>query len=421
MVHAQNEQDKQDKSVHAGEGQMRLILDKDWSKDDKELKTFQGYRRGDSRVGGIEPEILEHGAQWFAYRLTQPQYQDPGRPSAKGMHDLLKEAFDQIVDPRDQAKKVTESQLLFKQDFDKRFVVRLQEVVKNPKPIARHNAVMILGRLAATGDEDAVAVLLTVLKDDKETDGIKLFACRGIKDFFVLGQGDNPNPFRSKERETECIAALLAFLNRKPALPDDAPTKQSAAIPYIRRDAIAALGETRYPGAAKTDNTTKVTTIERPTALALVRFMRKDRIAPVPTLEEQVNAAAGVCRLRSHGAYGLDQYHVDYAAQQLGEFIVDFIDTFNAGVEKTAWKHYAARLLAALSDLRNDTTGREEGKYVAEVVTQAEGLLRTIVDSKGKPNPQPLAIWLEANKAPKQVVYEGVPDSAIQPPQKAAQ
>ena len=38
----------QDKNLHAGEEQEVLVPDKDWGKDDKELKEFQGYRRGDA-------------------------------------------------------------------------------------------------------------------------------------------------------------------------------------------------------------------------------------------------------------------------------------------------------------------------------------------------------------------------------------
>src|ERR1700746_2938463 len=68
--------------VHAGEGQERLILDKDWSKEGEELKTFQAYRQG-NQSAAISPEILEHGAQWFAYRFTHEDYQKPKEPTGK--------------------------------------------------------------------------------------------------------------------------------------------------------------------------------------------------------------------------------------------------------------------------------------------------------------------------------------------------
>src|SRR5207248_8216994 len=118
----------------------------------------------------------------------------------------------------------------------------LREVTKNPRPVARVNAVMVLARLAATGDEEAAVALLDVIKDDKENDGIKMYAFRGMRDFFALGQTENTSPFRKKEREAECIAALLAFLNRPATIGDNAPAEEKAAVHYVRRDAIAALG-----------------------------------------------------------------------------------------------------------------------------------------------------------------------------------
>src|SRR5262245_6308973 len=74
-------QDKQSKMVHAGEGQAKLILDKDWKEVPEELKTFQAIRRGEQAPGGAA-EILDHGAQWFAYRLTHDEYQQP-KPGGK--------------------------------------------------------------------------------------------------------------------------------------------------------------------------------------------------------------------------------------------------------------------------------------------------------------------------------------------------
>jgi hypothetical protein len=414
----------QDKGLHAGEGQLRLILDKKWDKDDQELRVFLAYRRDPLKVQ-ITPEILDHAAQWFAYRFTHDEFYKDVKPGAKAMHDLLKEALEQVVDPH--ARKVPEEQLQFKEQFDKRFVARLQEVTKNPKPIARHNAVMVLARLAASGDEDAVAVLTDVVNDPKENDGIKLFAFRGIADFFKLGQGDNPTPFKNKELEKRCIKSLLDYVGRKPAVDEDLPADQKAAAHYIRRDAIAALGETRYPGLAKTEN--KKTTIELPTALTLLRIVRKDGDTPIPdedldtaarVLEEQVNAAVGVCRLRSKA---LEQYHVDYAAELLGRFIVDFVTEYDSDrlkELKVPWKLFATRLIKALEEFKADAEGRQEAKYLANVVGESEDMLKAISEGS-KPNAAKFVAWLDQNKAKKAFVYEGMPDSVIRTTGKAKQ
>jgi hypothetical protein len=391
----------QDKSVHAGEGQA-IWPYPHWFKDDKELKAFQAYRDSGTPVSA---EILEQAAQWYAYRFTDETFQKGVKPGAKGMHDLLKDALLQVIDPRDPNKKVSEAQLRFMEEFDKPFIKRLHEVVKNPKPIVRVNAAMVLAKLAATGQEDAVMILLEVIKDPKENDGVKLHAFKGVKDFLALGRGDNANPFRKKDREAQCILTLLEYLARKPGISDTAPPEEQAALHYVRREAIAALGETRYPGLLKSEN--KKTIIERPTALTLVQIMRKEGITPTPSVEEQVNAAVGLCRLRSRT---LDQYHVDYAAQQIGWFVVDFITAHNNSPPQSKsvpWKVLAARLSRALEEFKADAAGRQEAKYVTAIVEQADQLLKTLVDSKGKPSPETFVGWLEQNKPAKEALYDG--------------
>jgi len=392
----------QDKNLHAGEGQEHLPVP-DWVKDDKDLKAFQAYRDSGSPVSA---EVLDQAAQWYAHRFTKETFQKDVKPGAKGMHDLLKDALLQVIDPKDPNKKVSEAQLRFMEDFDKPFIKRLYDVTKNPKPIARVNAVMVLATLAATGQEDAVMILLEVIKDPKESDGIKLHAFRGVKDFLALGRGDNTNPFRKKDREAQCILTLLEYLARKPDISDSAPPEEQAALHYVRKEAIAALGETRYPGLLKSEN--KKTIIERPTALTLAQIMRKEGgITPPPSIEEQVNAAVGLCRLRSRT---LEQYHVDYAAQQIGWFVVDFITAHNnnpAQNKSVPWRVLAARLSRALEEFKADADGRQEAKYVTAVVTQADQLLKPLIDAKGKPSPETFVGWLEQNKPAKEALYDG--------------
>src|SRR5258708_2568647 len=51
----------------AGEGQERLIPE-DWSKNAAEMKQFQEIRKG--TLPPTRGEVLDHAAQWYAYRLT---------------------------------------------------------------------------------------------------------------------------------------------------------------------------------------------------------------------------------------------------------------------------------------------------------------------------------------------------------------
>src|SRR5207302_1350086 len=105
----------------------------------------------------------------------------------------------------------------YMEEFGKRLTACLQEVVKNPKVIARLNAAVILARLAATGQENAVDVLVEILQEpNPKYEAVKLYALRGLKEVFASGRGESP--FADKERETRAITTLLEYIERKPAL-----------------------------------------------------------------------------------------------------------------------------------------------------------------------------------------------------------
>jgi len=125
----------------------RLILEKDWGQKEAadELKQFQALRKAEQPFAESSKTILEHGAQWYAYRLTFSDYHDskPSTRDKKMLHDITKEALDQIVDPKPGGKAASPALLQFKEEFEKRFVKRLQEVSKKAggsAPECRHHS-----------------------------------------------------------------------------------------------------------------------------------------------------------------------------------------------------------------------------------------------------------------------------------------
>jgi hypothetical protein len=331
------------------------------------------------------------------------------------MHDLVKEALDQIIDVRTPRKPPTPAEQAYMEEFGKRFTACLREVVKNPKVIARVNAAIILAQLARAGQDSAVDVLVEIIQDPKEGDAVKLYALRGLRDVFAAGKDESP--FADKEREARVIAALLEYLDRKPALAKDAPAEELAAVNYVRVEAITALGLSRYPAHPKV--VAKVTQLERPTALALLRVMRKHGIQPEPNLAEQVAAAAGVCRLRSKE---LDQYNPDYVAYHVGRFMVDFVSAYNAKGQqlketKEPWKIYAHHLITGLEVMKIDLATApvsEHRAYVDQLAEHADRLLRPIMLSNtANPQPNELSSWLDQNPPKSKMVYKGMPAAII--------
>jgi hypothetical protein len=396
-----------------------LNLDRDWDKDAKEeAKEFDALRRGEEPVTEDKKALLDAGAKWFAYRLTHPQYQEPSATN-KTMHDLVKQAMAQIIDPRAARTPPTANQQAFMDEFGKRFVARLEEVSKNRKEIARVNATMLLAHLAATGVEEAVDVLVDIIRDPNENEGVKLFAFRGLKELFAQGRAEDQNPFnRKKDREAACIAALLEYLARKLALRSGASPQEIAAINYVRSEAVAALGQTRLPAVSRT--VAKKTVIERPTALALLREVRHSEVPIPPSLGEQVNAFVGLCQLKS---VRCDEYQPDYAAYHLGQFVAEFVNRFvqdqpekvvktdKTGKEqekvlsRESWKIYAARMHQALEELKADTERNAEAKYIAKLVNAAQQALVDVVSDR-KSGPGALVTYLEQNPPKNTTLYK---------------
>src|SRR5262249_17234049 len=140
---------------------------------------------------------------------------------------------------------------------------------------------------------------------------------------------------------------LVEFVLRKPNYPSNATSAEKDAFRYVRREAIRALAQTRYPAIMN-----KKQFVGTPTALALVRVLADDGIAPEASLSEKLEAAVGLCQLQTNLA---DGYQPDYAAHAVGQFAVELAKEFNnrknagAGqIEDYPWKYYATRLFDAL-------------------------------------------------------------------------
>ncbi len=405
----------------AGEGNERLVPEKNWGKEaTDELKVFQSLRKGEQPITEANKALLDRGAQWFAYRLTFIEFHDPGKAGATSIHKICQEALDQIVDPR--VGRPSPNLLQFKEEFDKRFVKRLQEVTKNPRPAARINAIIILNKLAETGCEESADVLAEVIKDPKETDGAKFVAFRGLGQLFALGYGENGTPMKNKEREAKSIAALIDYVTSKPNLPDNASTEEIGASNYVRREAIAALGRTRYPGVAIPVDK-KTFKIGQTTALVLVKLMRGDEQPKEPTLPEQVAAAVGLCHLQ---AKLLEQYNPDYAAHQVGRFIADFVRQYTevdpTNKKQLPWKSMSANLIQALRELKGEGGNRDSAAYIEKMCALAEPLLQDIIAGPPKsPDRKLLVDWLDQNLPKHATLYQGVATAVVRGPDKTGE
>lgn len=338
-------------TAQAPKGAARLIPEKDFTKDGREdARQFQAMRKGEQPPAA---DVLNRAAQWYVYRLTWTEYQDTsGKAGDRSIRDIAQEAMSQIpaVDAR---KPLTPQQQQFVRDYGKALTARLREVLKNPRPIVRINAAMILARLGEAGYEEVADVLVDILKDPQESDAIKFWALKGLSNLFALSRGPSAQKF-NREREERVVRTLLDYLGRNWALPESATPEEQAAVHYIRREVIRTLAETRYP-AFEIATKDKKKTFEALTVMALLRVMHKEGVEPPPTVAEQVEAAIGLCQLQGRLLPG--DYQADYVAFQVGRFIVEFVNRCLAERDqsKEPWRRNAARLELALDELREDT------------------------------------------------------------------
>jgi hypothetical protein len=294
----------------------------------------------------------------------------------------------------------------------------LKEVLQNDRAIARINGARILARLANAGQEEVGDLLAATLNDPNQLEAVKFYAARGMGNMFAWTRGENRIRIKDEERERRCIQALLDFYNRKPTLSASAAPEELAAVHYVRREALHALGETRHP-AVISKKEPKATPASG-TAWLLARVLRKDGIEPPPDIAEQVEAAVALCQLE---AEPMPDYQADYAVTHLGRFLVEYsqrvLEDRGEKFRKEPWNLHTARLLQALDDLRNNTRRiLQVGPYVGKFVDQARPLLERL-EKPGDPRATALDIWLNQNPPPNKTIYKSVESSVIKAPEKA--
>jgi hypothetical protein len=317
-----------------------------------------------------------------------------------------------------------------------RMVACLREVMQNPKPIVQVNAARILARLGEAGRPEAADLMVEIIAQEKYSDAVRVYALRGLGDLFAFDENFDP-PVKSKTsafgkdkaKEAACILALIKFLDRKSPVASDAPKEEIEAVRYVRREAIRALGNTRYPVVMDEKGKTPLKdgdgNFQGPTALVLLRIARNDK-APEPSLSlaERVEAAIGASQMQP-GA--LKEYQPDVTALHVGAVIVDLVNAFNNDVPNKnddtpagmPYKFHAARLGQVLADLKG-SIGKNPAadKMVTGLIAAAQPMLDNIIKyQKGglQPNTNTLVTWLQANTPMSLQVYAGVESSVVNP------
>jgi hypothetical protein len=412
----------------------------------EKLKSADNSRYNDLRNGRVafsadaaeNRRVLELAAQWYVNRLTWGQFRDgtPENGNTSKMSELVREAIRQVPEYRSK-RELEPNQQMFVDEFSKQLVTQIKAVLKSKWPISQINAAMILAHLGRVGFEEAADTMVEIVNDPKQIDAVKLYALRGLKELFALQRQERPFQFKDREREVRSIQALLKFLDRTatPAefsLGDaEAFRREVEAFRWVRREALMALGETRFPALLDKN---KRELADGLTAWQLLRTCCKDGFQPdaskegfkpEPSIAERVEAAISACRLDPKLTPGLQ---VDYLAHGLGFVVRDFVVRYNEDYKETkgksfVWRYDALRLAAALQALRTSLANVRDKKavdYANELIAKYESGLgiiekdpRQFVDSTYITSlEETLTQRLPAAKS----VYQDVPTSVVKPP-----
>jgi hypothetical protein len=292
------------------------------------------------------------------------------------------------------------------QMFTHQAILHAKQVLRDGRPIAQVNVARALARLWELEQGELADALVEIVKDPKLNNAVKYYAFRGLSKLLALPVPAPPDPpIVAKAQEAQAVAALVEFLQRKVPFAQGTPRAELDGYRLVRREAIRALAQTHNP----------VVGGDRP-ALVLLRIVGRDEsVVPEPRLDERLEAAIGVARMKSAAD---KDYQPDYAAWVLGQFVFDFINAANANAEAPAaerarpWKVDAARLGEALEALKADT----KDKYVQTFLGVALPPVGRIEGgAKPGPDPTPLSTWLSGNEPPHKELFKDKPDSAIKP------
>jgi hypothetical protein len=265
--------------------------------------------------------------------------------------------------------------------------------------------------------EHLAGVLTGLVQDVRHNDAVKYWALRGLADLLALPAGETP--VVPREARDEAVKAALALAQRKLPLKASTPAAEVEGYKVLRREAIKVVAQSRTPAVGDKDYP----------ALFLLRVAADDkRIVPEPRLDERLEAAIGLARLRA--APKDKEYQPDLAAWGIGHFVRDFAEGYTANRNQVVkdkkgkpistvalrlrpWRVDAARLKEALEGLKDDMKNRYVGVAVGVYVKQLEAVGKDRV-----PSAADVESWLATNKAPSKVLFHSVPGTDVQPREK---
>jgi hypothetical protein len=335
---------------------------------------------------------IKAAAEWYVYRLRVPTWQ--AQPNK-----LYIDVFKKFEGHQKVVRSYGKNNQAFQTRYNKELLVCLRDVLDKNTPEAQVvvNAAMMLPELAKGGREEVSDLLADLVRDPNRHDAIKLYALRGLGEYFAANNFDDANAPKvgpladadRKQRDARRVQTVLDFLKRKPPLTPDMTPEQVEAVRYVRREAVRALIPLRVPAL---DVDAKKNKVLAPVAVALLGVLatKGEGTELPPSLGERVDAAVALCHMKGARIGEFDQrLAVAFVALALADFGTDYnLDFKNVALNPSErgtkpgalhpWLANTERLSAGLKELEKTTQNDPAaGPLAKQLSKKAELLLNT--------------------------------------------
>ncbi len=300
------------------------------------------------------------------------------------------------------------------------------------------NTAQMLPAFGELGEKESGKFFVSLIKDPKQSDVVKLFAFKAMQEFFVRNparlnpfapnktpeaQAKDPNHPWSREELADLIDPVIDFILKSPANVNKMSAEEMDGYRFIRCEAIKVLGKIEIPWIPLLEDIRgqKPKAVRAPVAYALLRVLAdgKEELKPAPSFVEHLEAAIGLCQINAKQTVMEDQpprYNPDLAVALVGKFLIEGVRTYERDREErkaqplllpmVPWKTTADRLRKALEDFtRNLPPKSNAEKDLARIVAGAKIVVEQLRAERTVESPGELRDALRQMAPPNPVVY----------------
>jgi hypothetical protein len=380
--------------------------------------------------------LLEVAGRYFVFRVTWLNLQNEKYDQGMGKVQL---DFEKVMNDAatKEGKNKEFMKLLAHQLIDCLKKVLVEQKYDTGTSTALTNAALMLPVLARCKQPEVGDFLLDLTKTDAKGNAalhpfIRMCAVKGLGQFSAPGGptvdgGNDPKGAGTKgNRDLGRLDAMIQFVDL-PYPPEGQGQEYDDALAYVRREGVKALAQTQLAAYEAGKDAVK-----GPVAYHLLKVANGSpvKVGPPYTLSEKLEAAIGICQLKSSPA----RYNMELGAFVVGKVLAEFADAYVEDYhyfslkdkEKDAprrqsrlpWRLYALRLDAGVKTMVANLPKESPVAQKLKSGTNAARFLNDIASGKEIDSAAALQQEIDALRPTIMEVYEGNKEFTLPMPAK---